>query len=152
MVTVLSGWETAELNLSTDSCCATEHIAGRDSGEVRVQHNAKLITNTTIADNLPVGGSNRWSSKSFNSNSLLSRNDAADSVGKASSSSAGCFPIMISKATTPKLYTSHFSVTRIVKASSGQHNTTIYVTNLWKPERVADMVIVYEYEYIIELW
>ena len=92
-------------------------MVGRNSGEAFVQHNANLMTVSTAADIPPVGGSNRWSSTSFNSNSLLSAN-ALDGADTASRSSPGCLPIMVSRATTPKLYTSHFSVTRIVKANS----------------------------------
>lgn len=80
-----------------------------------MQDRAKLAVNTTLADKLPVGGSNLGSNMFFKSNSVLSEENGDD---KYSRSSPGCFPIKISNTTTPKLYTSHFSVTRIVKASS----------------------------------
>lgn len=116
--------EVRGLLLIVDNSCATNRMTGRDSGEFRVQASAKLTTITTATATLPLGCSSRWSKMSFNSKlSTLIISDVDvdvdfDGHDRPSRSSPGCLPIIISKATTPKLYTSHFSVTLIVRASS----------------------------------
>ncbi|KAF4387110.1 hypothetical protein G4B88_024682 [Cannabis sativa] len=44
-----------EARLLVDNSCATKCIVGRESGLLLVHDNANLTTNTTTADNLPVG-------------------------------------------------------------------------------------------------
>lgn len=100
-----------------DSSCATKRMFGRDSGLARVHAKAALTTKTTASANSSVGEGSLLSNKSFKSNSELFGNVFAD-ADTASNKSIGCFPIMTSNATTPKLYTSDFVVTLIVCASS----------------------------------
>lgn len=73
---------------------------------------AAIITDMTSSANFPVGSSSLLSSKSSKNNSVLSDKD------EEFNSSPGCLPNITSNATTPKLYTSHLSVTCIVCASS----------------------------------
>ncbi|URD85084.1 hypothetical protein MUK42_18801 [Musa troglodytarum] len=99
-----------------DISCATERIEGLEAGSVRAQASATFTTNTTSSANCPVGGGSRWSSTSFKNGSLPSSSpcDGGDKACREDRRSPGCFPNMTSSATTPKLYTSHFSVTLIV--------------------------------------
>ena len=61
-----------------------------------------------------VGSESHWSNTSFNSRSrIVIIGDDRDEMR-----SLGCLPMIISKVNTPKLNTSHFSLTSIVYASS----------------------------------
>lgn len=96
-----------------DNSLATKLMVGLDPGLVLVQANPTETTNTTWSAVSPVGRGRRWSSKSFIYKLELLGNDRR---------SAGCLPIITSNITTPKLYTSHLSVTLIVNASSAVDN------------------------------
>ena len=84
-----------------DNSSATKSMVGRDSGTDRVHAKPMVTTSTTSSAIWSVGGGSRWSSRSFRSNSLLFDNNVADD--REFKSSPGCFPIIISNATTPKL-------------------------------------------------
>ena len=88
-----------------ESSCATDRIIGLYSGFVRVHANARVITNTTASANCPVGVGSLWSNISFKNTSGYSIDDTDKHFvdDKVAKRSPGCFPIIISNATTPKL-------------------------------------------------
>ncbi|KAM7465253.1 hypothetical protein LguiB_012815 [Lonicera macranthoides] len=74
-----------------------------------MHENTSLITITmSHSTNRSIGRESRGSNTSFTVEFLV------DGDVNDESRSPGCFPINISSATTPKLYTSHFSVTTMV--------------------------------------
>jgi len=103
------------------SSVETCRIVGRWWGSVCKQANASFATCATPFPGLISGGGRRWSKTSFKS--VLWPNGDDDEEVEADNirdemKSPGCFPIITSNVTTPKLYTSHFSSTFIVYASS----------------------------------
>ncbi|KAI8558632.1 hypothetical protein RHMOL_Rhmol04G0111200 [Rhododendron molle] len=69
---------------------------------------ANFIINITTSSNSGVGGERGWSNTSH------SCTFSTAVVGREEAKSPGCFSLITSIASTPKLYTSHFSVTFIV--------------------------------------
>ncbi|KAI8558629.1 hypothetical protein RHMOL_Rhmol04G0110900 [Rhododendron molle] len=68
---------------------------------------ANFIINITTSSNSGDGGERRWSNTSLSCT-------FSTAVGREEAKSPGCFSLITSIASTPKLYMSHFSVTFIV--------------------------------------
>ncbi|KAG5541732.1 hypothetical protein RHGRI_021530 [Rhododendron griersonianum] len=79
-----------------------------DSVSNRKHAIANLITYFTTFSTSGDGGERRWS------NTSLSATFSTADVDRKVTKSPGCFPLITSSANTPKLNTSHFSVTFIV--------------------------------------
>lgn len=91
----------------------THCMVGREEGLGCKHANATMARRTMSSRSVSVGCGSRWSNTSLNVIPLSLEADWSDD-----SISLGCFPTKISSATIPKLYTSHFSLTTIVYASS----------------------------------
>ena len=83
-------------------------IVGLSSGLEFKHALARLRTNLTCFSTCDEGDGIRISP------TFSATRYSTDNVGKDVISSSGCFPIITSSATTPKLYTSHFSDATIV--------------------------------------
>ncbi|KAI8558460.1 hypothetical protein RHMOL_Rhmol04G0095400 [Rhododendron molle] len=83
-------------------------MVGLDCGLECKHAIANFIINIITPSNSGDGGERRWS------NTSLSCTFSTATVGREEAKSPGCFPLITSIASTPKLYTSHFSVTFIV--------------------------------------
>ena len=108
-----NGLSKADLRRA-ESSWATMRIVGRASGFVRTQDRATTKMNTTCAASCPSGASSLWSNKSLSSSSaddLPTPSLVSSELYSEQMSPPGNFPIKISIATTPKLYTSHLVVT-----------------------------------------
>jgi len=100
--------------LLAESSLQTWCIVGRDMGFSCTHNNARAVAKTSSWTIGPTGGVS-LSSKRFE------KGISCPPDCKCKSISPGCFPITTSSATTPKLYTSSFSVTWPVEASSAKH-------------------------------
>lgn len=84
-------------------------MLGRKRGVSLKQANVILAIKNTSSTTGSTGRGSLWSKTSFNSK--LYTDDASEGENNDEMNSPGCFPIIISKQSTPKLNTSHFSVT-----------------------------------------
>ena len=117
-VIVLKGTESEHLAVADDrSPLDTWCMEGREEGSLSIHFRTRLAANTKSWTAGPAGGASLLSKTSSRcwSNAPASRHER---------NSWGYLPTRISNATIPKLYTSHFFVTFIVKASSAKHKRT----------------------------
>lgn len=91
-------------------------IVGLERGLSFKQANAIFAIKITSLATEFSGNGSLWSKTSFNSK--LYALGASEDEKNVEMRSPGCFPIIISKQSTPKLNTSHFSFTLRVNASS----------------------------------